>query len=136
MAALTDIDVGGSYQISEVATASARTTCALNSNGQVKCWGTPNKGETGYGDSLVYGDNESPAGRAFLDFGEKVVSLSGGGFTDFAIYCALTESSQIYCWGNGEMGGLLRGSTDNTFVSNNGHRLSSTECLESSSKKT
>ena len=80
--------------------------------------GNANKGETGYGDSIVYGDNESPAGRAFLDFGEKVVSLSDGGYTDLAIYCALTESSQIYCWGNGEIGGLLRGSTDNTFVSN------------------
>ena len=59
------------------------------------------------------GQADEPSARAYHDFGEKVVQISGTSHSDRDHYCVLTESSRIYCWGYGADGGNLRSSTNN-----------------------
>ena len=101
--------------VSLVATSNGNT-CAVNTQGQLKCWGSASNGESAYGDITIYGDGnagtEFPADRSsWLDFGEPVVAISG--FANDFGFCVMTESSAIYCWGNGANGRLGHGQVNN-----------------------
>ncbi len=53
-----DVNVGGS--VTQIA-AGGRHSCAVLMGGAVRCWGSNEHGELGYGHTKNIGDNESPA---------------------------------------------------------------------------
>jgi alpha-tubulin suppressor-like RCC1 family protein len=84
-------------------------TCALLDNGTVRCWGTNNFGDLGYGNTTDIGDNESPATAGPIDFGSgRTVRAidSGNGFS-----CAILDVGSVKCWGYGGFGELGFGGT-------------------------
>jgi cysteine-rich repeat protein len=78
-------------------------TCAVLSNGTVRCWGQGPGGALGYGTPDNVGDDEPADAVAPLDFGEAATLVSCG----FVQSCALFESGAVRCWGangSGELG--------------------------------
>ncbi|PKO19145.1 MAG: hypothetical protein CVU39_00920 [Chloroflexi bacterium HGW-Chloroflexi-10] len=78
-------------------------SCALNRNGEVKCWGYNEYGQLG---------NNSTADSLIP------VSVSGlrgvSGISAANLHtCALTNSGAVYCWGLNDVGELGNGSTTN-----------------------
>ncbi|HWB69735.1 MAG TPA: hypothetical protein VG518_07135, partial [Solirubrobacterales bacterium] len=54
-------------------------TCALLDNGTVRCWGSSEKGQLGYGNVNSIGDDESPASAGPVDLGGRnAVAISAG----------------------------------------------------------
>lgn len=88
-------------------TAAVDRTCALLSDGSVKCWGDNGFGQLGYGNLTTIGDDELPSsvGPISLSAAPGVGATAiaaGGGHT-----CALLTSGSLICWGqsnNGELG--------------------------------
>ncbi|KAJ1468500.1 regulator of chromosome condensation 1/beta-lactamase-inhibitor protein II, partial [Baffinella frigidus] len=85
-------------------------TCAVISNGDVKCWGQ-NYGVLGYGDTTNRGENANHMGSYLpaLDLGypATLVSISVGAY----FVCALSESGRVKCWGANYAGQLGQGDT-------------------------
>ena len=84
----------------------------------MKCFGRNDTGHNGYADTDEYGSGapgrETPADRGWLDFGAKVVQIAGQQYQSIGeSICALTETSEIYCWGDGSLGALGNKSTAN-----------------------
>jgi alpha-tubulin suppressor-like RCC1 family protein len=82
-------------------------TCALYSNGGVKCWGDNTFGQLGYGHTDDVGDDAEEVGDGklpFIDFGtvDPVVDIGAGHWHS----CALFESGNIKCWGDNQAGAL------------------------------
>ena len=79
-------------------------TCAVLSDGAVRCWGFSAEGALGYGDSQAIGDNESPvvAGDVKLGTGRTAVAVAAGDFHT----CALLDNGTVRCWGYGGDGRL------------------------------
>ncbi len=78
-------------------------TCAILSNGQVRCWGGAGGGALGYGNTNQIGDDETPESIPALDFGEEAIGISAG----LVHTCAVFESGAVRCWGqngSGELG--------------------------------
>ncbi|MBI4700441.1 MAG: hypothetical protein HY744_04610, partial [Deltaproteobacteria bacterium] len=84
-------------------------TCALLSNGGVKCWGVNIYGQLGDGSvnpSLVPDKYVSFAG------GERVLTLGAGGSHN----CAIRTDGKMQCWGLNASGQLGNGSKTNSLV--------------------
>lgn len=81
----------------EIATAE-RSTCALLSDGTVRCWGSNDYGQLGRGPIDAEVDN-APAPVANLS---KVTQISSGANG----YCARTEDGVVACWGDNQAGQL------------------------------
>src|SRR3954471_23525983 len=77
-----------------------RHTCALLSNGAVRCWGYGLNGELGYGNSKDIGDNETPASAGDVNVGGPVQQLALGEFHT----CALLTTGKVRCWGSNGTG--------------------------------
>jgi alpha-tubulin suppressor-like RCC1 family protein len=91
--------------------AGAYHTCALLSDGLIKCWGSNVENELGYAVPDAIGDSELPSSYEDLAVtdkpGERVVQLSAGwGHT-----CALISDGSVKCWGLGSYGQLGYGNT-------------------------
>ncbi len=84
--------------------------CAILDTGQVRCWGEGSSGQLGYGSSDTIGDNETPGsvGPVDLGAGRTGVAISAGG----AHTCAILDTGQVRCWGEGGFGRLGYGGTD------------------------
>lgn len=85
-------------------------TCAVFSNGQVKCWGGNEYGQLGLDDTLNRGDK--PGDMANLPFvnlgsGSMATSISTG----YVHTCAVFSNGQVKCWGNNTGGRLGLGDT-------------------------
>ncbi len=101
-----DVNVGGTViQL----TAGESHTCALLSNGSVRCWGAGTEGRLGYGNTNSIGDNESPASAGNVDVGGTVTQISAGNRHT----CALLSSGNVRCWGAGADGRMGNGDTSN-----------------------
>jgi alpha-tubulin suppressor-like RCC1 family protein len=91
---LTPTLVSGGLTFSQLSAGFAHT-CGLLSTGQARCWGVNFSGQIG--DSLATADRLVPAtvvgGRTYTSI------AGGGGFT-----CALTSSSERWCWGSNTVG--------------------------------
>ena len=82
-------------------------SCALLSNGSVKCWGANNYGQLGDGTNS---NRNEPAQVSGLTSG--VVSISGG----YEHTCAVLTNGEVKCWGRNGYGELGDGTTTNRNV--------------------
>ncbi|AUN98452.1 hypothetical protein C0V70_10115 [Bacteriovorax stolpii] len=82
------------------------STCAILSNGSLKCWGANDSGQLGYGDQL---QRFTPGG--VIDLGGSVSQVSLGA----SHACALLVSGSVRCWGNNFYGQLGYGDTSTIF---------------------
>ncbi|MCA9700817.1 MAG: RTX toxin, partial [Myxococcales bacterium] len=85
-------------------------SCALYSNGEVRCWGEANDGQLGQGTLSDWGDNanEAPGDLASISLGGSAVAISAGN----AFSCALLSTGEARCWGQNNQGQLGQGNTD------------------------
>jgi len=84
--------------------AGAAHSCALLSDGTVRCWGSSAFGQLGYGNTTSIGDNESATTTVAVSLGGIATAITAGG--DHT--CALLVDGSFRCWGrgvNGELGG-------------------------------
>jgi len=90
-------------------TAGSFHTCALLSDGSVRCWGSGSNGQLGYGSTENVGDNETPGSVPPVKLGlnEAGVNHTAKAITagDFHT-CALLDDDTVRCWGYGEDGRL------------------------------
>lgn len=89
----------------------ASHTCALFSDGRIKCWGANTSGQLGLEDTSNRGDNpnEMGANLPFVDLGAGVEVLQiavGNTHT-----CVLTTDRRVKCWGGNVAGQLGLGDT-------------------------
>lgn len=92
-----DVDVGAPVQD---IVAGGDHTCALLTDGNVRCWGLGGSGQLGYGTTTNVND---PSTRANVNVGGPVRQLSAGGNHT----CALLETGRVRCWGlhtSGQLG--------------------------------
>jgi alpha-tubulin suppressor-like RCC1 family protein len=85
-----------------------RHTCAVRDTGNVRCWGKGNRGQLGYAATENIGDDETPASAGDVDVGASVIQLDGG--IDHT--CALLDTAEVRCWGDGGDGQLGYGNTN------------------------
>ena len=104
-ASVSTIDIGG--PVRQIA-AGGRHTCALLETGAVRCWGQGEFGQLGYGNTDNVGDEDAPESAGDVDVGGPVRAITAGG----AHTCALLESGNVRCWGDGSFGRLGYGNTD------------------------
>ncbi len=83
-------------------------TCALGRGGAVRCWGSNDDGQLGYGHTDPIGDDESPASAGSVRLGGTAVALTAG----YRHTCALMRSGAVRCWGRGSSGQLGRGDVE------------------------
>jgi alpha-tubulin suppressor-like RCC1 family protein len=94
----------GSGNSAKAVTAGEAHTCALLTDGTVRCWGAGSDGRLGYGNTAVIGDNESPStvGPVNLGSGLNALSIAAGG----AHTCATLTTGAVRCWGQNGFGQL------------------------------
>ena len=89
-------------------TAGGQHTCALLDTNNVRCWGNRNEGRLGYGTVEVDSITTPPANYGDVDVGAPVTKIVAGP----SHTCAILESGNLRCWGNGADGRLGYASTD------------------------
>ena len=95
-----DVDVGGAV---EKLVAGFVYTCALMETGAMRCWGSNSNGKLGYGGaSGSIGDDEHPSSAGDIDVGGTVIGMSAAE----SHTCALMETGDVRCWGDGANGAL------------------------------
>lgn len=101
-----DVSVGG---IVKQVSAGFEHTCVLLVDGNVRCWGNPSRGELGYGNVNMIGDNESPSSAGNVSVGGlvKQISANRAGTT-----CALLVDGNVKCWGYNQFGEAGQGHTN------------------------
>ncbi len=102
------IDLGGAAE--EVCTGVAHA-CALLESGEVYCWGSGEFGELGYGDTDQV---DTPLDKGPVDVGGQAVQVACG----YEHTCALLDTGDVVCWGDGQYGQLGYGNTDSVGVTN------------------
>jgi cysteine-rich repeat protein len=109
---LPTVDLG-TGKIATSLAAATDYTCAILSDGSVKCWGGNGYGTLGLGDTNNRGD-------AAGEMGDKLPTVDlGSGKTAAAIavgyghMCALLRDASVKCWGYGFHGQLGLGDTNN-----------------------
>ncbi len=111
--------VGGTGFLSGVVSvaAGAYSVCAATSDGSVYCWGEDPDGELGNNTTGVSSSTpvqvEGVGGAGYLSGVTQVVGMESETF------CALTSTSNVYCWGNnanGQLGNNTNDASDATPV--------------------
>lgn len=91
----------GDVQISNIV-AGRKHTCALDTDGNVRCWGEGVDGQLGSGNRASIGDDEDIDELSPIDLGGAVKQLVAGDFHN----CALLVSGGVRCWGQNGLGQL------------------------------
>lgn len=99
----------GPSQAAAFATIGGGHTCAVMTDGTMRCWGRGEFGQLGYGDRLSIGDDEFAGAGGLVSVPGKVVSADAG--EDHT--CAVSDRGQVRCWGRNLRGQLGRGGRDN-----------------------
>ena len=82
--------------------------CALVlDTGAIRCFGTNDFGQLGYGHTMVPHAAMTPAAVGDVDVGENVASVATGGWHT----CVFVDSGGLRCWGRNDFGQLGRGDT-------------------------
>jgi cysteine-rich repeat protein len=104
---LDPVEVGG--QVDTLALGDEHT-CALLTNGDVRCWGAHSEGRLGNPDITAdVGLTDDPDEFPALDFDDLKVHAI---FADGHHSCAIVgDDEQLWCWGNGALGRLGTGDT-------------------------
>lgn len=99
------VDLGPGVTAIAVSAGSAHT-CALTSDGGIKCWGASFRGALGLGDTNYRGDNPNEMGTnlPFVDLGPGVTVTTVR--TGASHTCAVLTGGSIKCWGNNFAGQL------------------------------
>jgi alpha-tubulin suppressor-like RCC1 family protein len=100
-----EVYVGG--KVVELA-AGGNNTCARLESGAVRCWGSCNYGQCGYGNTKNIGDDETPAWAGNIDLGGTATQIAVASQS----VCAVLTGGRLRCWGMGENGLLGYGKTD------------------------
>ncbi|MFN8490070.1 MAG: CARDB domain-containing protein [Caldilineaceae bacterium] len=100
----TPVDVTGLNSGVTAITAGATHTCAIITNGGIKCWGSANDGQLG---NDVLGNKNTPVDVSGLTTG--VTDITAGG----AHTCAVTMAGGVKCWGANGVGQLGDGTQSN-----------------------
>ena len=77
-------------------------TCALLTNGKVRCWGQGSNGKLGYADVSNIGDTEPPSSVGDIDIGGEAIQVAAG--ADHT--CVILTNGDVRCWGRGFYGAL------------------------------
>ena len=80
-------------------------SCALLSDGKVRCWGNSTYGQVGQGNTTQIGDNEFPGAIGPVDVGATVSHLSA----NLNHVCARGNDYTARCWGRSDFGQLGQG---------------------------
>jgi alpha-tubulin suppressor-like RCC1 family protein len=84
--------------VKAVSTSSGGSTCAIMTDGSLKCWGNNSSGQLGYDDTVNRGGNTGDLGRLSavnLGLGRTVTAVSVGDYHT----CAILENGKLKCWG-------------------------------------
>ncbi len=100
-----DVDVGGAVTQIDAGVA---YTCAVLDTGSVRCWGSNQRFGLGYVGADIIGDDETPVSVGDVDVGGTVTQIATG----FHHTCALLDTDNVRCWGNGNHGRLGYGNED------------------------
>ncbi|MFO0631358.1 MAG: hypothetical protein U0168_00755 [Nannocystaceae bacterium] len=102
--ASVELDLSGDVRI---LVAGSQHSCAvLEPGGDVTCWGFGANGRLGYGDTVDVGDDESLSNLR-VGLGGAAIAIDAGR----AHTCALVDTGEIKCWGDGTGGKLGQGGT-------------------------
>ena len=77
-------------------------SCALMTNGMVRCWGKNDKGQLGLGSTASLGDAQAALTACPISLGGKINRLTVG----LRHSCALLENGTVRCWGANDGGAL------------------------------
>jgi cysteine-rich repeat protein len=99
------VNIGG--KVMQVAVG-VEHSCALLTNGRVRCWGRGLFGRLGYGNQDNIGDNEDPATAGDVVLSSLAIQITAG--DDFS--CALLDTGEVQCWGAGDFGRLGYGNEE------------------------
>ena len=105
-ASVGDIDIGAS--VSQIAVGSGHT-CAVLSTGDVRCWGHSGAGQLGRGNTLLVGDDETPAEASNAEIGTTVTQIGAGSHHA----CGVSTDGGVHCWGGNFSGQLGYAGTEN-----------------------
>ena len=108
----------GSGRSAKAVSAGNHHTCALLDDNSIKCWGYGSSGRIGQGNTLTIGDGGATGGTDHLSAAAAPSIDLGGGRSAKAVgagnhTCALLDDDSIKCWGQGALGRLGQGNTDN-----------------------
>ncbi|MGQ0629607.1 MAG: RCC1 domain-containing protein [Sporichthyaceae bacterium] len=109
-AGLDPVDLGAGMRARAVV-AGDYHSCAIVTDGSVRCWGENRFGQLGYANTDNIGDDESPgaAGPVDLGPGRRAIALAAGSNSS----CAVLDDGTVRCWGFGGPGQLGYGDTEN-----------------------
>jgi alpha-tubulin suppressor-like RCC1 family protein len=94
-------------------------SCALLTDGTLRCWGANDAGQLGLGTKNYYGDdaNEVGAGLPTVNIGQTVKYITAG---EHNTTCAIRADDATVCWGNGYGYLLGTGAWTNTIGDQSG----------------
>jgi alpha-tubulin suppressor-like RCC1 family protein len=78
-------------------------TCALQTNGAIRCWGLNSSGQLGYANTASIGDNEAPSAAGPTGLGANALTVALGETHT----CAVQAERAVRCWGlnaDGQLG--------------------------------
>ncbi|MFO0665958.1 MAG: hypothetical protein U0174_18550 [Polyangiaceae bacterium] len=103
----------GAGRTAKAVTSGEASTCAILDNNTVKCWGSSNAGQLGYGDTNSRGDQPNEMGDNLpivnLGAGRTAKAIAAGYLTT----CAILDNDKVKCWGLNDVGQLGLGDTNN-----------------------
>jgi len=104
------MDLGNGFEIKAMSMGHDHS-CAVSTDGQLKCWGWNNKGQLGYEDQNNRGDGPGETGQNLPTVNLGSTFLVSDVAAGYQMTCATSTSGAMKCWGYNDYGQLGQGST-------------------------